>query len=111
MDKQLPAKTLVSNLQMLLKETGMTVGELAHRSGVSKRMIDYILAGERKPSVEIAGMLANAFGLTGWQLILPNLSYMIARSGALDNLIDDFERASQETREYVAHVLKREVSN
>lgn len=103
-----PAETLVINLKMLLSITKITTGELALKSGVSKRMIDYILSGERKPSVEVAGQLAEGFGLTGWQLIMPSLPYDIAKNGILDKLIKDFIHCDTTSQDYISHVAQRD---
>jgi transcriptional regulator with XRE-family HTH domain len=106
--RPLPKDSLVTNLRMLLAKTGMSVGELASKSGVSKRMIDYILAGERKATIPTAEKLAEPFGLSGWQLIMPNLPYELARNGKLDRLIDSYEHSNDATRGYVDSVLERE---
>lgn len=106
--KPTPAETLVTNLKMLMLKTSMSSADLSLKSGVSKRMIDYILGGERKPSVEIAGQLAEGFGLTGWQLIMPSLPYDIAKDGTLDKLIKDFSHCEHSSQDYIRHVAERE---
>jgi transcriptional regulator with XRE-family HTH domain len=101
-------ETLIVNLKMLLNKTSTTTGWLSERSGVSKRMIDYILAGERKPTIDVADRLANAYGITGWQLIMPSLPYDLAKSGKLDNLINDYKNCNSTTQDYVNQVMQRE---
>lgn len=103
-----PAETLVINLKMLLSTTKMTSADLSAKSHVSKRMIDYILNGERKPSVEIAGQLADAFGLTGWQLIMPSLSYDLAKNGTLDKLIKNYVHCGATSQDYISHIAERD---
>lgn len=103
-----PAETLVINLKMLMTKTNTSSADLSKRSGVSKRMIDYILNGDRKPSVELAGDLAEAFGLTGWQLIMPSLPYDLAKDGTLDKLIKDYTHCAQTSQDYISHVAERE---
>jgi len=109
MNKVLPADTLVINLKMLLKKRDMKPSELSRLSGVTERMIHYILNGQRKASVEIAGKLAEAFGLTGWQIIMPSLPYDLAKSGKLDKLIDNYSHCNQTTQSYVSQVMEREI--
>lgn len=108
MQKLLPAETLVINLKMLMRETNINTETLSRMSGVSKRGIDYILSGERKASVEIAGKLAEAFGLNAWQLIMPSLQYDIAKPGVLDKLIENYSNCPPTSREYISHVAQRD---
>jgi transcriptional regulator with XRE-family HTH domain len=100
--------TLVTNLRALMKATKMTKQVLHQKSRVSERMIGYILAHERKPTVEIAEALASAFGLTGWQLIMPDLPIEIAKSGKLDELIHNYSLSSESGREYINRVAEQE---
>lgn len=109
--KPLPAQNLRDNLRLLLKETGITTTGLAAKSGISKRMIDYILSGERGASIDVAESLAKAFGLNGWQLIKPNLQYDLHKSGRLEELEKKFLACEQETQDYVLSVMKREARN
>src|SRR3990167_876051 len=104
----LPSETLIVNLQMLLKKTGISTADLAKKSGVTKRMIDYILSRERGASIDIAGKLSGAFGLNGWQLIMPSLPYDLAKTGQLDKLIENFTRCDQKSQQYISHVAERE---
>jgi transcriptional regulator with XRE-family HTH domain len=108
--KQMPAQTLVHNLNMLLNKTNISISELSRRSGVTGRMIHYILNGERTPSVDIAGKLAGAFGLTGWQLIMPSLPYDLAKTGELDKLIENYSHCDTTTQSYVNQVMMREAT-
>lgn len=103
-----PAQTLVTNLKMLMAKTKINSAELSAKSHVSKRMIDYILNGDRKASVELAGELAEAFGLDGWQLIMPSLPYDLAKNGTLDKLIQDFVHCGHASQDYITHVAERE---
>lgn len=100
--------TLVKNLRELMKATGMTAKELAAKSGVSERMIGYIFAGERTPTVEVADSLAGPFGLTGWQLLIPGLHVDIAKTGKLGQLVHNYSSASDEGRQYIDRVAEQE---
>ena len=79
--------TVVANLRALMRTVKITKQALAQKSGVSERMIGYILAGERKPTVEIAEMLAKPFGIKGWQLTMPGLPVDLVESGKIEKLI------------------------
>lgn len=99
---------VVSNLRALMAETKMSIEELARRSGVSERMIAYIMAHERKPTLDTAESLAKAFGLAGWQLLVPDLPVHLAKTGKLEQLLRNYSRASEKGREYIDHVAEHE---
>jgi len=103
-----PADTLVINLKMLMFKLNISSAQLAEKSGVSKRMIDYILSGERKASVEVAGEIASGLGLTAWQLIMPSLSYDIAKDGTLEKLVNNFAHCSNTSQDFIFQVAARE---
>lgn len=102
------AETLVSNLRALMRATGMKKPELAKKSGVSERMIGYILAGERTPTVDVADALGKAFNLSGWQMIVPGLPTELTKNGQLEKLVKNYSQLSQEGRSFVDLVAERE---
>lgn len=104
----MPQETMIINLKMLMERTKMTTKQIALKSGISSRMIDYILSGERGATIETAEKIANVFGLTGWQLIMPSLPYDVAKSGALDQLIKDFSHCETVSQKYISSVAQRE---
>ena len=97
---------LVENIRSLMKETKTTKPMLAKKSGVSERMIAYILAKQRTPTVDIAESLASAFGLRGWQLMVPGIKPEIAKS--TDSLISRYSEMTPEGREYLDRVAEQE---
>lgn len=107
-DRPKTADTLADNLRALMKEFGWGKNVLAKKSGVTDRMIGYILAKERNPSVEIADQLAKPFGLNGWHLLIPGLPVELAKSGKLDKLIANYSHSSDSGREYIDSVAERE---
>ena len=99
---------LINNVRVLQRELGVNKSELSRRSGVSLRMINYILNGEKKASIAITEQLAKAFGLSGWQLLLPTLNAEMISTGSLDQLIADFSKSSREGRDYIMRIADRE---
>lgn len=109
MSKRLkPAEVLAKNLQMLIDETGLKIAELSRRSGVSERMIRYILDQDRTASIDIVESLAAVFKLDGWHLVMPGLKLDLARTGKLQKLIGDYSVSSSEGREYIERVAEHE---
>lgn len=106
--RQTTTDTLVTNLRLLMQEAKLGKDVLAKRSGVSERMIAYILSKERKPTIEIADSLAKPFGLNGWQLLIPNLPVELAKAGKISKLVENYAQASDTGREYIDHVAEKE---
>lgn len=104
------ARAFFANLRMLMVETGLDVDEVSRRSGVPKRTVYSYVREERTPSIENAEAIGGAFGLTGWQMILPNLRADLARSGALDKLIQDYSAASEDGRRSISRVADTEAA-
>lgn len=100
--------TLITNLRALMEATGIKKPELAKKSGVSERMIAYLMAKERTPTVDVAEALGKVFGLTGWQLILPGLPIELAKNGRLEKLVKNYSKLSVNGREFVDRVAERE---
>ena len=91
-----------------MRHTELTKEKLATKSGVSERMIGYILAKEKVPTIEVADALASAFDLPGWMLLMPDLPVRIAKTGKLQSLIVKYARSSDEGREYIDRVAEHE---
>lgn len=101
--------TVAKNIQHLMDAMGWNVPKLEAASGVPRRTIYSILNRERKqPGVDTTDQIAQAFGLTGWHLLIPNLRYDLAKNGKLDALLEKYAGACQETQEYVVMILDRE---
>ena len=99
---------LVSNLKILMRHKGWNKSELARQSKISLRMINYILSGERAPSIDVADQLAGAFGLSGWQMMKPNLPEDLLSSPTLSKLLDAYASASPDGRKMIDLVAERE---
>lgn len=101
-------EVISKNLRALMDLQKMSVSELAKASGVSPRMIQYVLDRERTPSVEIADDLGVALGVTGWLLMLHDLDYALAKSGRISDLIKNYMDDPDDTRAYLDSVAKRD---
>ena len=63
------AGRLGSRVKELRKRRGLTLEELAERSGVSRAMISKLERGEKNPTLVVAAKLAEGFGVTLSQLV------------------------------------------
>lgn len=106
--RPLPARTLADNLNKLMVLTGWSNRHLAELSGVSDRYIGMIRKNEFKATIDIAEALAKPFGLTGWQIIMPDVDADLARSGRLAKLIKNYQKAGNSARDYIDTVAERE---
>jgi transcriptional regulator with XRE-family HTH domain len=100
--------TLAHKLKALMDASEMTQRGLAAASGVSQRQISNIVRGENSPSIEVAEALARPFGLTGWQLISPNIPANYKHARPLNDLITAYTQASEEVRRYIDVIVERE---
>ncbi len=106
--RRYPAETLTDNLNRLMEATKWSNRHLAQLCGVSDRYIGMIRRGDVKPTIEIAEQIAAPFGLTGWQLIMPNLDIDIARTGRLARLVENYQKAPPKSRDYIDSVAERD---
>jgi transcriptional regulator with XRE-family HTH domain len=68
-----PIEIFILNLKGLMLQHSINTAALSLSSGVSKRMIDYILNNQRNPSIEIIGAIAHVFDLKAWEMLHPTL--------------------------------------
>ena len=99
---------LADNLRALMDATGIKKQKLAKESKVSERMIGYILAKERTPTIDVVDALAAPFGLSGWHLLILDLPIGMAKNGQIGKLMHLYSRASDEGRKYIDRVAEHE---
>ena len=99
---------LARNILMLLDYHRWSKADLAKRSGVSSRMISYIINKERTATIEVADEIGAAFGINGWLMISPYLT--IDSYKKLDSLNSNYNKASKEGRSHIDMVADREAT-
>lgn len=109
-NKPTPSETLASNLEMLLDlvPEKKSVDWLARRSGVSKRMIQYLLKCERTATIDTIEALAKPFHLAGWQLLISGLRADLINDGRIPKLIENFANSSNEGRLVINRIAEQE---
>lgn len=102
------SETIAQNIKKLSDAQQISLDEIARRAGVTRRAIQYILSGERVPSIEMAESIGQALNVTGWQLLIPNLAEELARSGRLSALVSNYMADPAETQSYLESVAQRD---
>lgn len=108
MEKTVTQATLIENLEMLMERSGMKPAQLAAKSGVSIRMVYFVLNGEKAPSINVAEKLAGAFKLKAWHLVLPSLPSDIKKGGEIEKLIKSYLDANSEGSEHILQVAQKQ---
>lgn len=99
---------VIENVKTLMGMRGDTTYSLAERSGLAQSTVSNILSGRHKISVDTADVLAAAYGLDGWHLLLRDLSSDLLGSPRVTKLYELYLAASDEGREYIESVAERE---
>lgn len=105
-----PRDSLAANLRHLMNSREWNQVELAKRSRVNQKTISNILAGRNTPTLDKLDMIASAFGLNAWHLILPNLPVELINGGTIERLFSNYLASGQRGREYIDHVAEREAT-
>lgn len=101
-------ETLARNLDFLLKHFGYSERALEARCGVSAKTINNMRNGRHKATVDNTERVAAAFGLDGWQLIVPCDPKELLAGASLKKTLDAYNAADDEGREAIRRVAERE---
>lgn len=105
-----PRDSLASNLRHLMAAQRWNQVDVAKRSGVNQKTISNILNGRNTPTLDKLDMIAAAFGLNAWHLILPDLPAELVNGGTIERLFANYLASGQKGREYIDHVAEREAT-
>lgn len=105
-NRPLPRKTLARNLRLLMDASGMKAPEVAKRSGVDPKTVNNMVHGRYDPRPEKADQVAQVFGLSGWQLLVPDLPADMVGNGKLERLIENYVSAGAEGRDSITRVAE-----
>lgn len=109
MDDRTPTtEVLANNLRYMMKDRGWNQKELARASGVSQRTVSNILSEVKTPTLDTVELLAKAFGLTMWHLIMPTLIDDLQSPTSIKDVYDKYFAASLEGRAHILSVSDRE---
>jgi transcriptional regulator with XRE-family HTH domain len=109
MDERLSTQdVLARNLKYLMAQRGWNQVETARRARVDQKTISNILAARKKAKIDIVDSIAKAFGLNGWQLILPRLIDDISGETSIAKVYEKFLQSSAEGKRHILSVAERE---
>lgn len=69
------------------------IADLAKHSGVSERMIHSILAGDSRPTVDVAEAIGRAIGFSGWLLLLEGFDPSVKQTEMFERYLMADERS------------------
>jgi len=100
-------KVLADNLRRLLDSGSGPASQLAakRKSGVAQATIGRILSGKSAATVKTIESIAHAYGLSAWQLLVPNLDpsnppVLRAMSKEEQDMYDRLRQAAQDLAKY-----------
>lgn len=105
-----PRDALARNVRLLMQLREWDQPALAKAAGVSQKTISNVLNERTSVQLDVVEAIAQAFGLNGWHLIMPNLDRELLSNGTLANLITRFVQASPEGRTLISLMADREAS-
>jgi len=102
------AKNFARNLKLLMDHHGDTQQILEKRSGVSQKTISNMLnpGDDRSPNLSKVAMVAAAYKLKVWHLLLPDPPVEILLNQSVEKLIDNYTAIDKESRETVLRVAE-----
>lgn len=103
-------KILALNLDALMKSRDWSARELSRRTNgeVSDRYIGMLLEEQYNASVEVIDELAAAFGLQGWQLMVPGVPADPRAARHFNNMVQSYLVADEDTQAFMEHVAERQ---
>ncbi|MFA7656522.1 helix-turn-helix domain-containing protein [Acidithiobacillus thiooxidans] len=106
-------KVFAQNLASLMASRNMSQSALAQKSGVSQRTISNMLNPDYdprySPTLNNIEKVADALGISPWQLLIEAVPTEVIASRDIEKLVHIFSTVSEEGRDAILSVGKREV--
>jgi transcriptional regulator with XRE-family HTH domain len=100
-----PRATLAKSLAVLMTKTGFKTPYIAKKSGVDPKTINNMIHGRYDPRLDKVNAVAEVFGLSGWQIIMPGYVEAWIEDGAnIERLIKNFSAADETGRHSIMSV-------
>lgn len=102
------AKNFSRNLDLLMKYHRDTQASLEKRSGVSQKTISNMLnpGDDRSPNLSNVALIAAAYKIKTWHLLLPDASIEVLMNISVEKLIDNYNHIDKESRDTVLRVAE-----
>jgi transcriptional regulator with XRE-family HTH domain len=81
---------LAANVRALMKRRDWTQLQLADKAGISQTHVGNILREENDASISVLAAIGQAFGVPGWQLLVPNLPPDLLDSPELPTVVERY---------------------
>lgn len=81
---------------------------LSAKSGVSSRMIDFLIKLERGASVDTADRIGKAVGVPAWLLLIEHLTIEMVRNKELCEIVENFTLANDEGKLHILEASRKE---
>jgi transcriptional regulator with XRE-family HTH domain len=104
--RQPPRVTLAKNLRMLIAASGMASPEVAKKAGVDAKTMNNMLNGRYDPRPDKVEQVAAVFGLTAWQMLIPDLPEDMLHNGRLSQVVENYVSAGTEGRDSIHRVAE-----
>lgn len=99
---------LAKNLLRLMQKKGYSSAGVAIKAHVSQRTVNNMEKARHNVGIDNIEAVAGVFGLTAWQLMLPNLPCDLLETRSISQLVNNYVASGAEGRKMVSMVAERE---
>ena len=104
-----PTKTILAeNVERLMKARGWTQTALAKHSGIRQTTISAILTQKVETGVDKLELLAHAFKLPPWAMLIPNLDEAMFQPNGLGDVVTIYPSLPDDGRTEIVRIAQRE---
>jgi transcriptional regulator with XRE-family HTH domain len=103
-------ETLARNLNFLMDKYSYSEREVSKRSGVAPKTVNNMRNARTTSTIENVDKVASVFGLSGWQMIVPDLPSDLVESRQLKSTLSNYMSADTEGRQAIDRLAEREAA-
>ena len=101
-----PRDTLAKNLRALLKAHDMSGPKLAIKAGIDRKSVNNMVNARFNPDLDNVDAVAKVFGLTAWQLIMPDVSMAFPMASDVRKLLERYSSATEQDRQTILTIAE-----
>ena len=106
--KKHPKTVLAENVKRMMDRRGWSQSELGRQSGLGQSTISSILIEKVDTSIDKVEMLAKAFKLPTYALMIPDVDEAMFKTNGLGDIIDVYPKLPEEGRVELSRTVARE---